>query len=79
MTWTPPYYGVSHLLGLPPGYQITLSDYGTFTDIYCIDRYSERPLTRMLHETRVSTVEEAKKLGEEWAKLLPDRPKRIIR
>jgi hypothetical protein len=36
-SWTRPWHGVQHLLGVPKPYQVSVTDYGSFADAIVIN------------------------------------------
>jgi len=67
MTWTKPYYGVSHLNGLQGGIrQITLTDRGPFVEVWALGPQGFTPIW----EEQASTVTEAQAKGEAYARMM---------
>ncbi len=67
--WSKPYYGVQHLLGVPRSHQITVNDYGTFSEVYMLHLHGMTPFTDVRRE-QYDTPEQARKAGESWATIL---------
>lgn len=70
-SWTKPHHGVSHLENLPPGYQITVEQYGIRCDVVLMDLYSAKAFTPI--KQHYGTLEECKAVGEKWASSLMPR------
>jgi len=65
MSWTKPYYGVQHLNGLIRGIrQITLTDYGSFVEVWALGPSGFTPIW----EEQASTVTEAQEKAESYAR-----------
>lgn len=67
MNWTKPYYGVSHCLGLPRRYRLTINDSvdRIIARVYLVDRDSDTPMTPIKEE--FTTPDKAREIGEKWA------------
>ena len=70
MDWTEPHYGVSHLLGIQDGYQITIEHHGDWAETYllCLRSLSPFSPTRIF----VGAPEAATHTAEEWGLALID-------
>jgi hypothetical protein len=70
LNWTTSHHGVSHLLGLLAGYQISLEERGELADVYLLALRGPHPFspTRSFH----GPINAAKHTAEEWAVALRD-------
>lgn len=71
MDWTKPYCGVTHLLGLPRGFQITLKNIrGEFVEaeVCLLNLKANYPFSRGCEF--IGTLDECRIHGETWAKTL---------
>lgn len=71
LEWTEPHEGVQHLKGLPAGWQITVEDRGSYAVVYELHLRGSKPFTA-LREESTAMVEQARRIGENWAVKLRD-------
>lgn len=62
-SWTTPFHGISHLLGLPHTEQVSIEDHGEFVTAFRLSRLSSSPFTPVAEQT-FATVAEAQAWGE---------------
>lgn len=63
-TWSKPFHGVQHLT-VPEPYQITVEDYGTFTNLTVLNLHN-KPFTCPLVQKQFDTAQDARAHGERW-------------
>jgi len=66
-TWSKPHFGVQHLLDVPRSHQITVNDYGTFSEVFMLHLHGLTPFTDVRREHHDSPVL-ARAAGEKWAR-----------
>lgn len=73
MEWTEPFQGIQHLLGLLSGFEITMEVLSSESALVYVLRQTEvlHPMV-CLHSTIGVSLEEARKIGEEWGQALQD-------
>jgi hypothetical protein len=73
LTWTPPYFGVTHLGGdrlLDERYfQITVEAYSTFATVSVLSLRGDHPFTPIFEQT-ASSIQQAKAMGIEQLAVL---------
>lgn len=72
MTWTKPYYGVSHLVDCPKSHQVTMTSFTAFTEVCVISLHSDTPFTGAREELFIGddATKKAQAWGEEQARTL---------
>ena len=68
ITWSPPYHGVSHIMGVPRSHQITMNDYGVCAKAYMLDLRGAHPYTPVKEIT--GRQQDVKAAAESWARAL---------
>lgn len=74
-SWSRPYYGVQHFNGIPRAYQITVNDLGTCAEVYLLDWTKRLQGFTAQRQKTLATAEEARAVGEKWAKELDPNAK----
>jgi hypothetical protein len=70
-SWTKPYFGVQHLLGLHDRFQATIEHHESFTSAWVLDRHSNHPFTP-ISEGDFPTVAKAQRWIEKRVRQLCD-------
>lgn len=63
--WSTPYYGLTHLHGLKPGYQVTVHAHERYATVHVF--YPQAHYFTRAREYRCNNVDEAKLLGTQLA------------